>query len=59
MKTQQPNGVKTYYPFGAWRTTPTQTLTDRGYTGASREEGAGLCLRSGRFTDWTVFHSSG
>jgi hypothetical protein len=25
--------IARYLPFGAWRTTPTQTLTDRGYTG--------------------------
>lgn len=28
-----PGSSTRYYPFGDWRTEPTATLTDRGYTG--------------------------
>jgi len=38
-----------YYPFGAWRTTPTQTLTDRGYTGHLENMEIGLIYMNARY----------
>jgi RHS repeat-associated protein len=38
-----------YYPFGAWRTTPTQTLTDRGYTGHLENMEIGLVYMRARY----------
>lgn len=37
-----------YYPFGAWRTTPTQTLTDRGFTGHLENMEIGLVYMNAR-----------
>jgi RHS repeat-associated protein len=38
-----------YLPFGAWRTTPTQTLTDRGYTGHLENMEIGLVYMNARY----------
>ena len=38
-----------YLPFGGWRTTPTQTLTDRGYTGHLENMEIGLVYMNARY----------
>ena len=38
-----------YYPFGAWRTIPTQTLTDRGFTGHLENMEIGLVYMRARY----------
>ena len=38
-----------YLPFGAWRTAPTQTYTDRGYTGQLEDMELGLYYYNARY----------
>jgi RHS repeat-associated protein len=38
-----------YYPFGAYRTTPTQTITDRQFTGHQHNDDLGLIYMNARF----------
>ena len=38
-----------YLPFGAWRTAPTQTFTDRGYTGQKENMELGLYYYNARY----------
>ena len=42
-------GTARNYPFGAWRTTPSQTLTDRGYTGHRHNNDLGLIYMNARY----------
>jgi RHS repeat-associated protein len=38
-----------YFPFGAYRTTPSQTITDRGFTGHQQNDSLGLIYMNARY----------
>jgi RHS repeat-associated protein len=44
-----PGSTARYYPFGAYRTTPSQTITDRQFTGHQHNDDLGLIYMNARF----------
>jgi RHS repeat-associated protein len=49
MNTAVPDSRGRYLPFGGWRATPTQTITDRGYTGHKQNDDIGLIYMNARY----------